>query len=109
MADYRSWDVHNVDLPSDMDHTTALESVAAGARNLKLVALRYRAKDNEVTERLIEPYEFKEGKLFGYDVGKEGIRAFIIQNILAAVVTNETFEPRFPVVISTPFYGQVDS
>ncbi|WP_142340374.1 WYL domain-containing protein [Priestia megaterium] len=72
-----------------------------GAANKRLIAIRYRDKDNQLSVRKVEPYELRDGKLFAYDPEKGGIRAFFTQNIEAALATTDDFEPRFPIKINS--------
>lgn len=76
-----------------------MNEIVGGAKDLKCVRIRYRDAKQQVTERTVEPYEFKNGKLFAYDHMHQGIRAFTVANIMAAGKTNQTYNPRFPVLI----------
>lgn len=67
------------------------------AHTSQLLAIRYRDKDNNVTDRTIEPYEIKDGRLYGYCLNRQGIRAFALRGILSAVGTDTSFAPRFPI------------
>lgn len=88
-------------LPTDQDPSRRWDSIMRGAVEQKLIAIRYRNKDNGLSVRQVEPYELKDGKLFAYDPEKGGIRAFLTQNIEAAVTTDDVFEPRFPIKINS--------
>lgn len=76
-----------------------MDEIVNSARDLKCVRIRYRDAKQAVTERNVEPYEFKNGKLYAYCHVKNGIRAFTVTNILSAGETNEHYNPRFPVLI----------
>lgn len=76
-----------------------MDEIVSGAKNLKCVRIRYRDQKQIVTERTVEPYEFKNGKLYAYCHTKEGIRAFTVANILSAGKTDKSYTPRFPVLI----------
>lgn len=76
-----------------------MSELVNGARDLKCVRIRYRDQKQEVTERTVEPYELKNGKLFAYCHMKQGIRSFTVSNITSAAKTNETYNPRYPVLI----------
>lgn len=88
-------------LPTDQNPQERWDSIINGADKRRLIAIRYRNKDNGLSVRKVEPYEIRAGKLFAYDPEKGGIRAFFTQNIEAAVTTDETFDPRFPIKISS--------
>lgn len=76
-----------------------MNEITNGARDLKCVRIRYRDQKQEVTERTVEPYEMKNGKLFAYCRMKQGIRAFTVSNIMSAGETDTSYIPRFPVLI----------
>lgn len=82
--------------------TTPLEiigEIVDGARDTKCIKIRYRDLKSNVTERTVEPYELKNGKLFAYDHMHNGIRSFTVSNIMSAGKTNQTYKPRYPVLI----------
>lgn len=89
-------------LPLDQHPQEAMANIIQGATDLRTVSIRYRDGSGDLSERVIEPYEIKNGKLFGYCLSRAGIRAFKIENILAAVETNTAFEPKFPIKITQP-------
>lgn len=88
-------------LPADQHPTERWATIVEGARTNHIVAIRYRDKSFELTERLVEPYEVKEGKLYAYCLLKKGIRAFILDNISAAAATDDEYIPRFPIVMDS--------
>ena len=87
-------------LPNDQDPQQRWDNILKSADNQKMVAIRYRNKDNGLSVRKVEPYEIKDGKLFAYDPEKGGIRAFFTNNIEAAETTDEIYDPRFPIKIN---------
>jgi predicted DNA-binding transcriptional regulator YafY len=87
-------------IPNSQHPSGTMKQIIQGAQELHCVAIRYRDQSQEVTERIVEPYEIKNGKLFAYCQTKEGIRGFTLINILAAVETNTSYVPRFPVLIT---------
>jgi predicted DNA-binding transcriptional regulator YafY len=89
------------ELIPEQNPSDALQNILIGATDLRTVAIRYRDKSNELSERIVEPYEMKIGKLFAYCQTKAGIRAFDKPNILVAQVTEDHYEPRYPVKIAT--------
>lgn len=88
-------------LPTDQNPQHRWDNILKGASDRKLIAIRYKNKDNGLSVRSVEPYEIKDGKLFAYDPEKGGIRAFFTNNIESAVLTDEAFEPRYPIKINS--------
>jgi predicted DNA-binding transcriptional regulator YafY len=89
-------------LPLDQHPQQAMANITQGATEFRTVALRYRDTSGDLSERVVEPYEIKGGKLFAYCQSRAGIRAFKVENILAAVLTDTSFEPKFPIKIYPP-------
>lgn len=77
-------------------------NIVRAAQELKLLKISYVDKKNIHTTRTVEPYEIKNGKLWGHCVAKNGIRQFDINQIIQAVVQDKTFVPRHPVKINGP-------
>ena len=88
-------------LPTDQNAQERWDNILNGADKQRMVAIRYRNKDNGLSVRKVEPYEIKDGKLFAYDPEKGSIRAFFTNNIEAALQTEEVYEPRFPIKINS--------
>ncbi len=76
--------------------------IIEAGQNLKTIRIDYTEKDgtNEGW-REVEPYSFREKKgieyFYGFDVNKNGIRGFIIDTINDVEITENNFEPRWPV------------
>lgn len=76
--------------------------IIEAGQNLKTICLDYTEKDgsNEGL-REVEPYSFrfKNGVeyFYGYDINKNGIRGFLIDSINDIEMTNNNYEPRWPV------------
>ena len=70
----------------------------------KILSMIYRKKaDNKITRRQIEPYELKDGYLWGYDISRsqpkrnQTMKKWIVKNIVNLQVEQKTFMPRkFP-------------
>lgn len=92
-------DSYPKELPLSQGRNEVQNEIVKGAIQNNLVRIRYRDKDSNLTERNIEPYEIKGGKLFGYDPEKQGIRSFKLESITGARAENEAYEPRFPILI----------
>lgn len=95
-------------IPAEQHPTEKWATIVEGARSNHIIAIRYRDKSFELSERLIEPYEVKQGKLFAYCLTKNGMRAFFIDNILAAAGSNTEFAPRFPVMVESFHFLRVN-
>lgn len=76
------------------------ENIAKAATDQTCLNLFYQDKEQNVTERLVEPYELKDGKLFAYCRKREGIRAFKLENIVSAQKTSQIYDARFPIQIA---------
>lgn len=75
------------------------EMIREAARRKRVVRIVYVDKKDNSTWRETEPYEMKDDLYFGYCLEKEGIRAFRLDQIRSAVMTEKTFAPRWPVKI----------
>lgn len=60
-----------------------------------LATISYVDSKNKPSVRTIEPYEIKEGKLYGFCLTKNGIRAFKLTNIQTVEFLTQTFVPRY--------------
>lgn len=60
-----------------------------------LATISYVDSKNKPSVRTIEPYEIKEGKLYGFCLTKNGIRAFKLTNIQTVEFLTRTFVPRY--------------
>lgn len=79
-----------------------IDAIRQAGREKKLLKIQYRKLSGELSERVVEPYEIKGGRLWAWDIAKDdNIRNFIITGILSAQVLEELFEPNrgFPVKI----------
>ena len=76
-----------------------MTAIQDAAEQTVLLSMTYRAKDGKVSHRTVEPYEFKDGGLYAYDIAKRSIRKFLIDNILSADVMETKFSPRYPIKI----------
>ena len=70
-----------------------------GAKQQMLVNLTYRSKDGKISHRSVEPYEIKDGGLYAYDIAKNSIRKFLLDNIVSADLGTTEFFPRYPIKI----------
>jgi predicted DNA-binding transcriptional regulator YafY len=79
------------------------EVIHEAGQKLVTVTFDYTEADgsNEGT-REVEPYSYRDKsgrKFFGYDLGKNGMRSFVPENIHNIAITDHTFEPRWPVEV----------
>ncbi|MGL5715932.1 MAG: WYL domain-containing protein [Paraclostridium sp.] len=72
-------------------------NIVKAGRNNKTVIIRYTSKNGDSSERETEPYEIKDGKYYGYCLNKGAIRGFLLNNISSAEVTNNSYNPKWPV------------
>lgn len=90
-----------LNLPLQQYSEDVMKVLAYSANNTLSVAIRYKDKDGDITERIVDPYEIKNGKLFAHCNFRDGIRAFSLQSINSAVPTDKEYKPKFPVKFDT--------
>ena len=76
-----------------------MDEIIKAARETTILNITYRSEKKGVSERTVEPYEIKDGGLYAYDIAKQGIRKFILANIISAKATDTKFSPRWPIAI----------
>ena len=63
--------------------------------------IKYTDSKGKITGRVVEPYQLdladKASVFWGYDMRYKGIRKFYVDRISDAIITNSTFEPRWPI------------
>jgi len=75
-----------------------LEIIADCARRNKVVRVNYEKINGEVKTYFLEPYSTREGKyLFGFDRVEGKIKKFLVDNIISAEETEETFQPQWEI------------
>jgi predicted DNA-binding transcriptional regulator YafY len=82
-----------------------IDTIRLGAKAQKILRIIYLEKDGTSEGwRYVEPYSLSqdngEDGLFAWDKSKDGIRRFSINRIQSIEITDETFNPRYPVEIS---------
>lgn len=79
------------------------DTISSAGRNLHTIILVAREKDGSVESREAEPYSYRSkggNELFYcYDINKNGMRCFSINNIISVEETSNTFDPRFPIEV----------
>ena len=77
------------------------DMIIEAGRNLRTLNINYEKADGTRGWREIEPYSFREKNskefLFAFDLEKEAIRSFYLENILEINISDRTFEPRYEV------------
>jgi predicted DNA-binding transcriptional regulator YafY len=74
----------------------------AGQKLLTVIFDYTEADGTNEGQREVEPYSYRDKsgrKFMGYDLRKSGIRAFIPENIHNISITDNKFEPRWPVEV----------
>ncbi|MBI3618879.1 WYL domain-containing protein [Candidatus Peregrinibacteria bacterium] len=79
-----------------------LSTIRQAAHAHKTLIIEYQPKDGSTYEqREIEPFSFRpEGttdRLMAWDVDKQGVRSFLMENIRSARMTEHTFIPKYPI------------
>ena len=73
------------------------ELIRKAGRDRRVLRIRYTDKSGNRSERNIEPYEIRDGKLWGYCRKRRGIRQFDLSKVENPRVTRHTFIPKYPV------------
>lgn len=79
--------------------TNPMNQIRNAANNQLLVTINYTDSKGIMSERIVEPYEIKNGSLYAYCTDKESIRMFKISRINSAVCSSIKYVPRWPVNI----------
>lgn len=77
------------------------ESMNRAANEGKILNITYRDSKGNISTRDTEPYEIKGDSYYAFCRDKSGIRAFVIDNIVSAIVTDSNYSPRWPVAKGT--------
>lgn len=79
------------------------ETIASAGRNLHTIIIAAREDDGTIETREAEPYSYRvkggTEKFFCYDISRNGIRNFHVQNIISVEETENSFTPRWPVEV----------
>jgi predicted DNA-binding transcriptional regulator YafY len=79
------------------------EIIASAGQNHHTIMITAKEKDGSIEKREAEPYSYrvKDGSEFFYcyDISKQGIRSFIVQNIISVEETDNSFSPRWKVEV----------
>ena len=79
------------------------DTIASAGRNCHTIIITAREKDGSEESREAEPYSYRNKGghelFYCYDINKQGMRSFLIQNIISVVETGNNFTPRRPVEV----------
>lgn len=82
---------------------TTEEIIHEAGQKLVTVTFDYTEADgSNEGAREVEPYSYRDKngrKFFGYDLSKDSIRSFVPDNIHNIAITENTFNPRWPVEV----------
>jgi predicted DNA-binding transcriptional regulator YafY len=81
-----------------------IEKIREAGGNLNTIEINYNEKDGSNEGwREVEPYSFKTKKgvdyFYGFDVAKNGTRSFIVESIVVVEITDNSYDPRWPVEV----------
>jgi predicted DNA-binding transcriptional regulator YafY len=76
-----------------------IKAIRTSANGKKLLNISYTDSKGVATVRLIEPYEIRNGTLFGFCHKANSIRRFVMNQITQAQVSNIGFVPKFNFLI----------
>lgn len=77
-----------------------VSAIKIAAKKRVLLDITYRDSKGSVTSRRTEPYELRDDSYFGYDVNKNGIRNFKLDQIMSAKATDIPYIAQWPVMIN---------
>jgi len=75
------------------------EVIKEAGNNKRTLKMIYLKSSESLEPREIEPYEIRDNDFFGYDVKKEGIRRFKLEEISSIEKTDNKFTPRWEIKV----------
>lgn len=78
------------------DTENLIKQAGKDKRTLKMIYLK---SSEGPTSREVEPYEIRGEDFFGYDVQKNGIRRFKLDQISSLEETDNSFNPRWEIKV----------
>lgn len=76
---------------------SVVDTIMKAAKDKKTVMITYIDAKGNTSERETEPYEIKDGRwYYGYCLIRNEIRKFDIAKISGAKLTENSYEPRWP-------------
>lgn len=76
-----------------------IDEIRTAAKNRVLIRIEYIDSKSNTTSRTLEPYELRDDSLFGFDIEKDAIRNFKLNQILNVSVTKIPYIAKWPVQI----------
>ncbi len=86
-----------------MNRSEIIQEIRIAAKERKTIIIKAVKKDGTITEREVEPYSFRSKdseKLFYFFcwcLNSDGTRQFIVDNLIAANISENLFTPRFDI------------
>lgn len=79
------------------------EVIASAGKNLHTIILTAREEDGSIETREAEPYSYRvkggHELFYCYDIAKQGIRSFVVAQIISVEETAHSFSPRWPIEV----------
>lgn len=76
------------------------EDIKKAGKERKLLRIVYRGLTGEISDRIIEVYEIKNGRVYGWDIDKDDhIRNFMIVGILETEILDQQYSPKWPIKV----------
>lgn len=69
--------------------------IIEAGQQLKLIDITYQKKNGDVKTYTLEPYSFRGNKFFGWDIFEDTIKAFLVEGLISAAITEVDFTPRY--------------
>jgi predicted DNA-binding transcriptional regulator YafY len=85
---------------SNVVHSGVMQVIQSGASKQKKIRFNYVDDKGKFSARTVEPYEIKGNLLYAFCDKGQGIRGFKLAAISSASLSEESFEPRFPIKIA---------
>ena len=70
-------------------------NISRAIESKNLIEISYVDKKGNRSERVVEPYEIKQGRLFAYCLTKDAIRGFTLSALSKITVLEDNFNPRY--------------
>ena len=74
-----------------------LDKITEAGNNTSLIKIKYKDKKGNISTRKVEPYKIDGDDFWAYDVAKDSIRRFKINQIKSTVSLKSKYEPRWDI------------
>lgn len=74
-----------------------LGKITEAGNNTSLIKIKYKDKKGNITTRKVEPYKIDGEDFWAYDVAKDSIRRFKLNQIKSTVSLKTKYEPRWDI------------